>query len=159
VVLHRVHGVWRVVAVRKSAHDFFCRTSPRPAIAKLGLGCDPRFDTFEPGLVHGPTNFRTPDPAERHALTTDYERRILSGHPPCGHLVFAVSRIDPSYASIEHDGPMRHTGGCSVDGNGVALYHRRGGRWRISSSASAGFSCGQAPPGVVRSLFADCWTG
>jgi hypothetical protein len=106
--------------------------------------------------VRGATSMRPPTAAERTGIV-GAASRAFHGEDRCVQYKIGISRLDSRYAAVSYvfHEPYVH---CLV-GNGVSIYVRTRSGWRHVADASSGFSCSQAPPGVVRTLFGDCWTG
>jgi hypothetical protein len=153
-LLHRSGG-WRVVgAASGRGTGLWCKLAPPPVIPQLVGGCTAT-ELWAPGDIVGPRARRAPTGAERTALESA-ARRLRGGRDSCVRYLIGVSEVDPRYVRVSYEFHKPY-GNCLLS-NGDSIFVRDGRDWRHVSDASDPFPCTLAPPGVVRSLFGDCWT-
>lgn len=111
-----------------------------PAVVHRLVGSCHRVPPLWAIEVVGPTYRRRPTAAERRGILAHCGRSSVE---------VWVSRLDPRYAT---------TFSCYGSG-AVSLYHRGPNGWRETSLEIDGFSCTEAPPGIIRSVHGRCILG
>ena len=148
-------GGWHVLAVvLDRARQLQCK-APAAVMQTLAGGCD--HDVLSPAAaIEGPTASRPASAAELAAISSVARRVVFQGHDSCVTYVARVSTLDPRYARAAYEFHKPYTN-CHI-GNGVSIYMRNtAGGWRHLGDASDPFPCDYGPPGVVRTLFGECW--
>jgi hypothetical protein len=144
---------WRVLDVNQPrAHNLGCKAPPK-VMMRLAGGCAHE-ETYPSGGIRGPTASRAASPSE-HAAIAKAARRYFRGKDSCMTYTARVSTVNPRYARLIYvfHKPYRN---CDLF-NGVDIYGHTNRGWRRIEGASDPFPCASLPPGVVRSLFGDCW--
>jgi hypothetical protein len=130
VMVQRQGGAWQVV-----------RVTP-PSLAPSSLS------------ITGPV-MRRPAQQWQSAPLTRAALQYLYVPASCVRFSIAISEVDSNYASIAPRFVGPRAARCAS--NGVLIARRQQDRWIVYGAGSDPFDCRQAPPGVLRSLFGECW--
>ncbi len=104
-------------------------------------------------LISGPENVRSPNAAERAELTST-TLNYLAIPASCVRLTIQISKLNSAYAAVSERFVGPNAASCSS--NGVSIFWKVHGHWRLLGSSSEAFDCRTTPTGVVRSLLGNC---
>ena len=156
-VLLRRSEKWLVAQAAPDGRTIFCEAASSGVVHELFGGCEST--PVDTGMsVYGPHSDRAATAKERAAIieATKAFHTNGFGSGSCVRYHIRVSQIDDRFAVVGYTFVPPYTN-CLL-GNGESLMQRKAsGRWQVKAEGSDAFDCGDAPPGVIRSLFSGCW--
>ena len=157
VLLERGPRDWKLVATVLGRAYLLPCAAPADVARRLAGGCSHDAAPDPRGVVTGPLATRPPTANERRTIIKAARAAIFAGRDACVRYSIAVSRLDGGFASVSYSFHKPY-GNCLL-GNGISIFKKSATGWKNIGSASDPFPCSYLPPGVVRSLFGECWTG